>query len=94
MSDSVKPESNRSRLLNAPLQSAPLSLHSAGEQYDKKVGGLRHLHVRRAYGVYEAAWEGPPLDEHRLHAISRDRTEAEAKLLKDLLRRLGVGRDI
>lgn len=78
-------------LLNMPLQAAPLTLHEAGVLYDQKVGGgVRHLHVRRAYGVYEAAWEGAPLgDQHRLHAIDRDRAAAEGKLLKALLRRLG-----
>lgn len=77
------------RLRGTRLVMPPLTLHDAGERYDKKVGGgVRHLHVRRAFGVFEAAWEGTPSDTHRCHAISTVREEAEAKLLKDLLRRL------
>lgn len=84
-------ETWKARLLNTPLSPAPLNLHDAGERYDKKVGGpIRHLHVRRAFGVYEAAWEGAPLDEHRLRAGGKLREEAEAELLRILLKKIGL----
>lgn len=78
----------RVALVNTPVQKPPPTLHESGEKYDRKYGGFRHLHVRCAYGVYEAAWEGTPLDQHRVHALDRDKSEAEAKLHKALLRRI------
>jgi hypothetical protein len=83
-------ETWQAKLLNTPLSARPLNLHDAGERYDKKVGGgIRHLHVRRAFGTYEVAWEGAPLDEHRLRAGSRVREEAEMELFQLLLKKIG-----
>lgn len=78
-----------SKLSDTKLFSPPPTLFQARELYDKKVGGIRHLAVRHAYGVFEAAWESAnPLDDKRLHALSVDREEAEKKLLADIFRRL------
>jgi hypothetical protein len=66
-----------------------LTLFEAGMKYDSKVGGTRHLSVRWAFEIFEAAWESAnPLDPHRLHAWSRTKEHAEDKLRADILRRL------
>lgn len=78
-----------SKLSDIRLKHPSLTLFEAGELYDKRFGGIRHLAVRHAYGVFEAAWESAnPLDDKRLHALSVDREEAEKKLLADIFRRL------
>jgi len=71
------------------LAPPPPGIFEVGVAYDSFWGApRRHLAVRFAYGVFEAAWELSADDALRVHAVARTHKDSEDKLLKHLTDRV------